>query len=36
MTRRQKWAGRLWFIGILTTLIVNISIAFLLTNWLYG
>ncbi len=36
MTRRQKWAGRLWFIGILTMLIVNISLAFLLTNWVYG
>ncbi len=36
MTRRQKWAGRLWFAGIVTALVVNISLAFLLTNWLYG
>ncbi len=35
MTRRERLYGTFWFIGILATLVVDFSIAYLLTNWIY-
>ncbi len=36
MTRRERIWGRVWLLAIITTLIVSFSIAFLLTQGLYG